>query len=36
MNEINAAQRMRVAATEIGEAEKIRVIKAAEADAEAK
>ena len=36
MNEINAAQRMRVAATEKGEAEKILQVKAAEADAEAK
>lgn len=36
MNEINAAQRLRVAATEKGEAEKILKVKAAEADAEAK
>jgi regulator of protease activity HflC (stomatin/prohibitin superfamily) len=36
MNEINAAQRMRVAATEKGEAEKIMRVKAAEGDAEAK
>lgn len=36
MNEINAAQRMRMAASEKAEAEKIRVVKAAEADAEAK
>jgi regulator of protease activity HflC (stomatin/prohibitin superfamily) len=36
MNEINAAQRLRVAATERGEAEKILRVKAAEADAEAK
>jgi regulator of protease activity HflC (stomatin/prohibitin superfamily) len=36
MNEINAAQRLRVAATEKGEAEKILKIKAAEADAESK
>lgn len=36
MNEINAAQRMRVAAQERGEAEKIMTVKAAEADAEAK
>ena len=36
MNEINAAQRMRVAAGEKGEAEKIIKVKAAEADAEAK
>jgi regulator of protease activity HflC (stomatin/prohibitin superfamily) len=36
MNEINAAQRMRVAATEKGEAEKIIQVKAAEADAESK
>lgn len=34
MNEINAAQRMRVAATERGEAEKILKVKAAEAEAE--
>lgn len=36
MNEINAAQRLRVAATEKGEAEKIIKVKAAEADAESK
>jgi regulator of protease activity HflC (stomatin/prohibitin superfamily) len=36
MNEINAAQRMRVAATEKGEAEKVLKVKAAEAEAEAK
>merc|ERR1712070_169698 len=36
MNEINAAQRMRVAASDKAEAEKILVVKAAEADAEAK
>ncbi len=36
MNEINAAQRMRVAASEKGEAEKIIQVKAAEADAESK
>lgn len=36
MNEINAAQRMRVAAQERGEAEKILRVKAAEADAQAK
>ena len=36
MNEINAAQRMRVAGGEKGEAEKIIQVKAAEADAEAK
>lgn len=36
MNEINAAQRMRVAAVQKAEAEKVRVVKAAEADAEAK
>jgi len=36
MNEINAAQRLRVAATEKGEAEKIIQVKAAEAEAEAK
>lgn len=34
MNEINAAQRLRVAATEKGEAEKIIKVKSAEADAE--
>jgi len=36
MNQINAAQRLRVAAVEEAEAEKIRVVKAAEADAESK
>ncbi len=36
MNEINAAQRLRVAATEKGEADKIIKVKAAEADAESK
>ncbi|KAI8103557.1 hypothetical protein M9435_004892 [Picochlorum sp. BPE23] len=36
MNEINAAQRLRLAAYEQSEGEKIRVVKAAEADAEAK
>lgn len=36
MNEINAAQRLRVAANEKGEAEKILRVKAAEADAESK
>ena len=36
MNEINAAQRLRVAAQDRAEAEKIMVVKAAEADAEAK
>ncbi len=36
MNEINAAQRLRVAATEKGEAEKVLKVKAAEAEAEAK
>jgi regulator of protease activity HflC (stomatin/prohibitin superfamily) len=36
MNEINAAQRMRVAATDKAEAEKIMIVKAAEADAEGK
>jgi regulator of protease activity HflC (stomatin/prohibitin superfamily) len=36
MNEINAAQRMRVAATEKGEADKILQVKAAEAEAESK
>ena len=36
MNEINAAQRQRVAAQDRAEAEKIMVVKAAEADAEAK
>lgn len=36
MNEINAAQRLRVAAVEQAEADKIRVVKAAEADAESK
>jgi regulator of protease activity HflC (stomatin/prohibitin superfamily) len=36
MNEINAAQRLRVASTERGEADKILKVKAAEADAESK
>jgi len=36
MNEINAAQRMRVAATEKGEAERILKVKSAEGDAESK
>lgn len=36
MNEINAAQRQRVAAVEQAEADKIRVVKAAEAEAESK
>lgn len=36
MNEINAAQRLRVAAEEKGEAEKILKVKAAQAEAEAK
>jgi regulator of protease activity HflC (stomatin/prohibitin superfamily) len=36
MNEINAASRLRVAAVEKGEASKIQVVKAAEAEAEAK
>jgi len=36
MNEINAAQRLRVAAIEKAEAEKVQVVKGAEADAEAK
>lgn len=36
MNEINAAQRLRIAATEKGEADKILMVKAAEADAESK
>mmetsp|Transcript_17698 Transcript_17698/g.28649 ORF Transcript_17698/g.28649 Transcript_17698/m.28649 type:complete len:220 (+) Transcript_17698:544-1203(+) len=36
MNEINAAQRTRVAATDKAEADKILVVKAAEADAESK
>eukprot|EP01012_Entosiphon_sulcatum_P039809 TRINITY_DN5299_c0_g1_i1.p1 TRINITY_DN5299_c0_g1~~TRINITY_DN5299_c0_g1_i1.p1 ORF type:complete len:281 (+),score=95.83 TRINITY_DN5299_c0_g1_i1:419-1261(+) len=36
MNEINAAQRLRVAAMDKAEAEKIAVVKAAEADAESK
>mmetsp|Transcript_23175 Transcript_23175/g.57444 ORF Transcript_23175/g.57444 Transcript_23175/m.57444 type:complete len:290 (-) Transcript_23175:634-1503(-) len=36
MNEINAAQRLRIAAQDRAEAEKIMVVKAAEADAEAK
>ncbi|MCS1407742.1 MAG: Modulator of FtsH protease HflK [Verrucomicrobia subdivision 3 bacterium] len=36
MNEINAAQRLRVAAAEKGEAEKVLQVKAAEAEAESK
>ncbi|KAK9814236.1 hypothetical protein WJX72_002691 [[Myrmecia] bisecta] len=36
MNEINAAQRLRMAALENAEAKKIQIVKAAEADAEAK
>lgn len=36
MNEINAAQRLRVAAVEQAEADKIRVVKAAEGEAESK
>jgi regulator of protease activity HflC (stomatin/prohibitin superfamily) len=36
MNEINAAQRLRVAAVEQAEADKLRVVKAAEAEAESK
>jgi regulator of protease activity HflC (stomatin/prohibitin superfamily) len=36
MNEINAAQRLRVAATERGEAERILKVKAAEGDAQSK
>jgi regulator of protease activity HflC (stomatin/prohibitin superfamily) len=36
MNEINAAQRLRVAATERGEAERIMKVKAAEGDAQSK
>ncbi len=36
MNEINAAQRLRIAAAEKGEADKILQVKAAEADAESK
>ncbi|KAK3276889.1 HIR complex subunit [Cymbomonas tetramitiformis] len=36
MNEINAAQRLRVAATDKAEAEKIMIVKSAEADAESK
>jgi len=36
MNEINAAERNRVAATDRAEAEKIMIVKAAEADAESK
>ena len=36
MNQINAAQRLRVAAVEEAEAEKIRVVKAAEAESESK
>lgn len=36
MNEINAAERLRIAATDKAEAEKIMIVKAAEADAESK
>lgn len=36
MNEINAAQRLRIAAVQKAEADKVTVVKAAEADAEAK
>lgn len=36
MNRINAAERLRVAAEQEGEADKIKVVKAAEADAESK
>ena len=36
MNEINAAQRMREAAIQQAEADKIRVVKAAEGEAESK
>ena len=36
MNQINAAQRLRVAAVEEAEAQKIRIVKAAEAEAESK
>jgi len=36
MNQINAAQRLRVAAQDKAEAEKIRIVKSAEADAESK
>lgn len=36
MNEINAQQRLRIAATEKGEAEKVLLVKAAEAEAESK
>ena len=36
MNEINAAQRLRMAAVEKAEAAKVRVVKDAEADAESK
>lgn len=36
MNEINANERLRVAAADVAEANKIRVVKAAEADAESK
>lgn len=36
MNEINAATRLRSAAAQKAEADKIQVVKAAEADAEAK
>ena len=35
MNEINAAQRKRVAAQELAEADKIKIVTAAEAEAEA-
>ena len=34
MNEINAAQRKRVAAQELAEADKIKIVTAAEAEAE--
>ena len=36
MNEINAAQRLRIAATEKGEAERILRVKSAEAEAQSK
>lgn len=36
MNDINAAQRLRVAAVEKAEAAKVKVVKEAEAEAEAK
>ena len=36
MNEINAQQRLRIAATEKGEAEKVLIVKAVEAEAESK